>query len=271
MWKGTAAILKARPASTKTMPNSRPMPTPVTAFFGSAPKVAAMALTVRVAIMAMGPATAEWMQIVIFCALASTIFGAVGAIGQTNIKRLLAYSSINNVGFVLFGLVPGTAEGAAAVLFYLAIYVAMTLGSLLCVLQMRGPDGQPTEQIAALSGLSRTRPWLAAAFAIFMFSLAGIPPLFGFWGKWEVFSALVDVGMWPLALIGIATSVIGAFYYLMIVKTMYFDEPAPAFAPSRSATEGVLIAIMALFVSPLGYLAIPLLTTTTMAAAKSLF
>jgi NADH-quinone oxidoreductase subunit N len=246
-------------------------PTPVTAYFASAPKVAAMALTVRVAIEAMGPATGEWRQIVIFVALASTILGGVAAIGQTNIKRLLAYSSINNVGFALMGLVPGTAYGASAVMTYMAVYVAMTLGSLLCVLQMRTPDGQPTEQIAALSGLSRSRPGLAAAFAAFMFSLAGVPPLFGFWPKFLVFDSLVAVGMWPLAMIGIATSVIGAFYYLKIVKTMYFDEPAPALAPMRSTTEGVLIALAALFVSPLGYLTIPVLGAASMAAAASLF
>ncbi len=246
-------------------------PTPVTAFFASAPKVAAMALTVRVAIEAMGPATGEWRQIIIFCALASTILGAVGAIGQTNIKRLLAYSSINNVGFALFGLVPGTAYGASGVMTYMTVYIVMTLGSLLCVLQMRTADGTPTEQISALSGLSRTRPALAAAFAIFMFSLAGIPPLFGFWPKFMVFDALVRIDMWPLAMIGIATSVIGAFYYLKIVKTMYFDEPAEKLAPSHSTIEVVLIALAALFVSPLGYLAIPVLGRATLNAANSLF
>jgi NADH-quinone oxidoreductase subunit N len=246
-------------------------PTPVTAYFASAPKVAAMALTVRVAIEAMGPATGMWQQIVIFCALASTILGGVAAIGQTNIKRLLAYSSINNVGFVLFGLVPGTAAGASGVLTYLAIYIAMTLGSLICVLQMRNRDGVPTEQIAALAGLSRTRPGLAAAFAMFMFSLAGIPPLFGFWGKFMVFDALVAAGFWPLAMIGIATSVIGAFYYLKIVKTIYFDEPVADFAPGSSRVEGALIALLALFISPLGYLLIAPLTAMTDAAARSLF
>ncbi len=219
----------------------------------------------------MGPATNEWRQIIIFCALASTILGGVGAIGQANIKRLFAYSSINNVGFALMGLVPGTAYGASAVLVYMTIYIAMTLGGLLCVLQMRNADGVPTEQISALSGLSRTRPGLAAAMAIFMFSLAGVPPLFGFYGKFMVFDALVDVGMWPLAMIGIATSVIGAFYYLKIVKTMYFDEPAEPFAPSRSGTEQVLIWAAALFVSPLGYLAIPMLGRATMNAANALF
>ena len=246
-------------------------PTPVTAFFASAPKVAGMALLMRVAVDAMGSGTDAWRQIVIFSALASTILGGVAAIGQSNIKRLLAYSSINNVGFALFGLAAGTPEGVAGTLTYMAVYVAMTIGSFLCVLQMRDTDGQPVETIVSLSGLSRTRPALAAAFAIFMFSLAGIPPLFGFWPKFLVFDALVKAGFWPLAMIGIATSVIGAFYYLKIVKTMYFDEPAADYAPSDSKLEGGLIALSALFVSPLGYLAIPALGVASMAAARSLF
>ncbi|MCZ4343592.1 NADH-quinone oxidoreductase subunit NuoN [Sphingomonadaceae bacterium G21617-S1] len=246
-------------------------PTPVTAFFASAPKVAAMALLMRVTVEAMGSATDSWRQIVIFSALASTILGGVAAIGQSNFKRLLAYSSINNVGFALFGLAAGTAEGIAATLTYLAVYVAMTLGSFICALQMRDADGEPIETIASLSGLSRSRPGLAAAFAIFMFSLAGIPPLFGFWPKFLVFDALVRAGFWSLAMIGIATSVIGAFYYLKIVKTIYFDEPAAGYAPQASPLEGGLIALAALAVSPLGYLAIPLLDATSMAAARSLF
>ncbi|MFS0736400.1 NADH-quinone oxidoreductase subunit NuoN [Sphingomonas sp. 1P06PA] len=246
-------------------------PTPVTAFFASAPKVAAVALLARVAIEAMGPANPAWQQIVVFSALASTILGGVAAIGQTNVKRLLAYSSINNVGFILFGLVPGTEYGVSSVLTYLAVYVVMTLGSFLCVLQMRDADGRPVETIASLAGLSRTRPALAAALAMFMFSLAGIPPLFGFWPKFLVFDAVVAAGLWPLAMIGIATSVIGAYYYLKIVKTMYFDEPAAAFAPQASRIEGGLIAASALAVSPLGYLAIPALGAASMAAARALF
>ncbi len=245
-------------------------PTPVTAFFASAPKVAAMALSVRVAVEAMGPATDQWRQIVIFAALASILLGAVAAIGQANIKRLLAYSSINNVGFALVGLAAGTPEGVAAVMAYMAIYIAMTLGSFLVVLQMRGADGQPIETIASLSGLSRSRPGLAAAMAIFMFSLAGIPPLFGFYAKFAVFYAAVQAGLFPLAVFGIAFSVIGAYYYLRIVKTMYFDEPAAAFALG-DRVEGGLIAVAAVLVSPLGYLAIPLLTAWTGAAAKALF
>ncbi len=246
-------------------------PTPVTVFFASASKVSALALALRVAIEAMGPATDEWRQIVIFAALASILLGAVGAIGQTNVKRLLAYSSINNVGYALVGLAAGTQEGVSSVLMYLVIYIAMTLGSFLVVLQMRGEDGEAIETVASLSGMSRTRPALAAALAIFMFSLAGIPPLFGFYAKFAVFNAAIGAGLFPLAVIGYVASVIGAYYYLRVVKTMYFDDPAPAFAPMDSRVEGGLIAVAAVFVSPLGYLAIPLLGSWTMVAARALF
>ncbi|KQU62373.1 NADH-quinone oxidoreductase subunit N [Sphingomonas sp. Leaf339] len=247
-------------------------PTPVTAFFASAPKVAAIGLGVRVAIEAMGPALDQWRQIVIFAALASILLGAVAAIGQSNIKRLLAYSSINNVGFALIGLAAGTPEGVAGVLTYLAIYVAMTLGSFLVVLQMRDPDGQPVESIVSLSGMSRTRPALAAAMAMFMFSLAGIPPLFGFYAKFAVFDAAVKAGLFPLAAVGIAASTIGAYYYLRVVKTMYFDDPAPAFVKGdEGPLQGGLIAVAAVIVSPLGYLTIPLLGAWSIAAARALF
>ena len=246
-------------------------PTPVTTFFASAPKVAAMALLARVAIEGMGPATFEWRQIVIFSALASTILGGVAAINQRNIKRLLAYSSINNVGFALIGLAAGTREGIASLLFYMAVYVVMTIGSFLCVLRMRDAEGRPVETIASLSGLSRSRPGLAAALAIFMFSLAGIPPLFGFWPKFLVFNAAVQADLTWLAAVGIATSVIGAFYYLKIIKTMYFDDPAPAYEPGRDRVEGVLIALAALFVSPLGYFSIPWIDSATRTAAGALF
>ncbi|MDP1026104.1 NADH-quinone oxidoreductase subunit NuoN [Sphingomonas sp. KR1UV-12] len=247
-------------------------PTPVTAFFASAPKVAAMGLAVRVAIEAMGPALGEWRQIVIFAALASIVLGAVGAIGQSNVKRLLAYSSINNVGFALIGLAAGTPEGVAGVMTYMAIYVAMTLGCFLVVLRMRDESGQPVETIASLSGLSRSRPGLAAAMAMFMFSLAGIPPLFGFYAKFAVFDAAVRAGLFPLAAVGIAASVIGAYYYLRVVKTMYFDDPAPEYTrEGNGAVEGGLIAVAAVIVSPLGYLSIPLLAAWSMAAAQALF
>ncbi|WP_417621551.1 NADH-quinone oxidoreductase subunit NuoN [Parasphingorhabdus sp.] len=246
-------------------------PTPVTAFFASAPKVAAIALTARVIIDAFGGQTSAWQQIIVFVALASIVLGAVAAIGQQNIKRLLAYSSINNVGFLLIGLAAGTPEGISAMMFYLAIYVAMTLGSFICVLEMRDKDGNPLESLSSLAGLSQTRPGLAAAFAVFMFSLAGIPPLFGFWGKFLVFDAAVAAGMLPLAVIGIAASVIGAFYYIKVVKIIYFDDPSGEIVVTGHKTENALIALMALLVSPLGYLTIPFVAPITAAAAASLF
>ncbi len=230
-----------------------------------------MALTMRVAIEAFGGQQSVWQQIVIFVALASIILGGVAAIGQQNIKRLLAYSSINNVGFILIGLATGTEAGASAMMTYLIIYVAMTLGSFICVLDLNDRDGRPVEEIAKLAGLSKTRPGLAAALAVFMFSLAGIPPLFGFWGKFVVFDAAVAAGLIPLAAIGIAASVIGAFYYLKVVKVMYFDEPADVIAPSDSAARMALVTLTALFVSPLGYFATLALSPVTAGAAKALF
>ena len=214
-------------------------PTPVTAFFASASKVSAVALAVRVAMGAMQPAYTQWQQIVIFAALASILLGAVAGIGQSNIKRLLAYSSINNVGFILVGLAAGTVEGAAAVLFYLAVYVTMTLGAFLVVLQMRDEAGQPVEAIDSLAGLSRNRPGLAFAMLIFMFSLAGIPPLLGFNAKLAVITAAVNVGLYPLAVVAIAGSVISAYYYLRVIKLMYFDAPAPAFGRAEATRSRV--------------------------------
>jgi len=245
-------------------------PTPVTTFFGSAPKVAAMALTVRVAIEALGPAGLDWQQIVIFVALASIIFGAVAAIGQTNIKRLMAYSSINNVGFALIGLAAATPAGVAATMSYMAIYVVMTIGAFACILQMRDADGRPVESIASLAGLSQSRKGLAAALAIFMFSMAGIPPLFGFWAKFLVFDAAVAAGLTALAAFGIAASVIGAFYYLKIIKTMYFDEPAAAYEARGGAVENVILTACAVVIV-VGYLLNPMLDKASAAAAASLF
>ncbi len=246
-------------------------PTPVTAFFASAPKVAAMALLVRLAIEGMGPAYESWRQIIIFMALASTVLGGVAAIGQQNIKRLLAYSSINNVGFALVGLAAGNQSGVSSVLFYMTVYTVMTLGTFLIVLRMRDADGQPVETIASLSGLSRTRPGLAWAMAAFMFSLAGIPPLFGFWPKFLVFDAAVQADLTWLAAIAIATSVIGAYYYIKIVKVMFFDAPAAPYEVRREPVTGALILASALFVSPLGYFLIPVLEPLTMHAAGALF
>ncbi|MEA1071389.1 NADH-quinone oxidoreductase subunit NuoN [Sphingomonas sp. LY160] len=246
-------------------------PTPVTAFFASAPKVAAMLLGVRLCLDALGPAIDAWRQIMTFAALASILLGAVAAYGQTNIKRLLAYSSINNVGFALIGLVAGGVAGASSVLFYMTVYVVMTLGAFLCVLRIRGEDGEPLESIDSLSGLSQSRPALAAGLAIFMFSLAGIPPLLGFWPKLVVFQAAIGEGLYALAVAGFLGSVIGAYYYIKIVKVMYFDAPGRALAKGGNRLEGVLIALAALFVSPLGYLLIGPLGDMTDRAAGSLF
>ena len=246
-------------------------PTPVTAFFASAPKVAAVLLATRVCLEALGPATAAWRQIVIFASLASIFLGAVAAFGQTNIKRLLAYSSINNVGFALIGLAAAGPRGASSVLLYMGVYIVMTLGSFLCVLWMRDEEGRPIESIASMSGLAQTRPGLAAAFAFFMFSLAGIPPLFGFWPKLMVFQAAVGSGYVALAVAGILGTVVGAYYYLKIVKIMYMDEPAAPYGRVREPIQGLLILIAAIIVSPLGYLLIGPLGAITDQAARSIF
>ena len=245
-------------------------PTPVTAFFASAPKVAAVLLATRLSLDALGPAIDAWRQIVIVAALASIALGAIAAYGQTNIKRLLAYSSINNVGFALIGLAAGGVRGASSVLFYMAIYVVMTLGAFLIVLRMRTAEG-PVESLDSLRGLSQTRPWLAAGLAIFMFSLAGIPPLFGFWPKLLVFWAAVDAGLIALAVAGIVGTVIGAYYYIKIVKLMYFDAPGEPYTKVRAPVESALIVLAALIVSPLGYLLIGPLGQLSDNAAVSLF
>jgi NADH-quinone oxidoreductase subunit N len=227
-------------------------------------------LLVRIAVDAMGPAFDAWRQIVIFMALASTILGGVAAIGQRNVKRLLAYSSINNVGFALVGLAAAGQAGVASVLFYMAVYIVMTLGSFLVVMKMRGEDGEPIESIDALAGLARARPGLALAMAMFMLSLAGIPPLFGFWPKVLVFDAAVEANLAWLAAVAVATSVIGAFYYIKIVKIMYFDEGGPAFSKVREPIVGALILLTAIAVSPLGYLSIPYLEAISNEAAASI-
>jgi NADH-quinone oxidoreductase subunit N len=243
-------------------------PTPVTAFFASAPKVAAMAVFVRAAMTAFPGITTEWQQIVVFVSIASMALGAFAAIGQRNIKRLMAYSSIGHMGYALVGLASGTAEGAQGVLIYLAIYVAMTLGSFTIILAMKR-DGQALEQISDFAGLSRTNPVLAFFFAMFLFSLAGVPPLAGFFAKWYVFVAAIKAGLFTLAVIGVLTSVVGAFYYLSIVRVMYFDEPLTRLDPVR-VELGTVLAVTGLFNVLFVFFAGSLVTVAT-AAAKSLF
>ncbi|MBU6166291.1 MAG: NADH-quinone oxidoreductase subunit NuoN [Alphaproteobacteria bacterium] len=247
-------------------------PTPVAAFFSAAPKAAALGLMARVLVVAFpGAVAADWQQIIMVIAIASMVLGAVAAVAQTNVKRLLAYSSIANIGFALVGLAPASPAGISALLFYISVYVAMTLGSFLVVLQLRRPDGSPVEAMADLAGLSKSQPRLALALAIFMFSLAGIPPLLGFWPKFAVFQAAIASGLLGLAIIGFVASVIAAFYYLRLIKIMYFDEPALALASSGSPVNGAMIAACAIFCSPIGMLAMSPLAVATARAAAALF
>ena len=243
-------------------------PTPVTAFFAAAPKLAAMALTVRVLITAFPAVTLQWQQIVVFLAIASMALGSFAAIGQTNIKRLMAYSSIGHMGYALVGLAAGSAEGVAGVIIYLAIYLVMTLGTFACILAMRR-DGHMIEDIDALAGLSRTQPMMAFLLAMLLFSLAGIPPLAGFFAEFYVFLAVIDAGIYALAVIGVLLSVVGAYYYLRIVKLMYFDAPAERFEPMQAPLAAVLgvsgAFILLYFVYPA-----PLVAFAGV-AAKSLF
>jgi NADH-quinone oxidoreductase subunit N len=222
-------------------------PTPITAFFSMAPKVAAMALFLRAMIVPFEHAMLQWQQIVIFVSVLSMILGAVAAIGQTNIKRLMAYSSIGHMGYTLLGLAAGTTQGVQGVLIYLTIYLITNAGVFVCILAMRR-DGEAVETMADLAGLSRTRPMLALAFAALMLSLAGLPPFAGFWGKFYVFLAAMDAHLYSLAVIGVIASVVGAYYYLRIVKIMYFDEPAPAFDEDMSWNLGAILASTSIFV-----------------------
>jgi len=228
-------------------------PTPVTTFFASAPKVASIALVARVAMDAFGPQAEAWRQIVICAALLSILVGAVGAIGQSNIKRLLAYSSINNVGFLLVGLAAATPQGLASMLLYLAVYVAMTVGSFVVVLMMRDAEGNQLEAISDLAGLARTRFGLAFCMMCLMFSLAGIPPLMGFWAKLVVFQAAVNAGLFVVAVLAVVGSVIGAFYYIKIVKVMFFDEPADTIRGRSDWAHWTLLIVSTLAISPVPY------------------
>jgi NADH-quinone oxidoreductase subunit N len=243
-------------------------PTPVTAFFAAAPKVAGIAMFVRTTIMAFPGVLTQWQQIVVFVAIASMALGAFAAIGQHNIKRLMAYSSIGHMGFALVGLAAGTEEGVRGVLVYMAIYLAMTLGTFACILSMRR-DGKMVEEISDLAGLARTSPAMAFFLAMLLFSLAGIPPLAGFFAKFYVFLAAIKAGLFALAVIGVVASVVGAYYYLAIVKTMYFDEPAKEFEPMPYELKAVL-AVTGLF-NLLFFIYPGPLVAAAGAAAKSLF
>jgi len=243
-------------------------PTPITAFFAAAPKVAASAMFVRATITAFPGITPQWQQILVFVAIASMLLGAFAAIGQHNIKRLMAYSSIGHMGFALIGLAAGTEDGVRGVVVYMTIYLAMTLGSFACILAMRRADGS-VEEIGDLAGLARTKPVMAFFFALLLFSLAGIPPLAGFFAKFYVFLAAIKAGLYGLAVVGVLASVVGAYYYLMIIKVMYFDEPKSSFEPMAYELRYVLGVTAILNLLFFAYPA-PLVDAAG-AAARSLF
>ncbi len=244
-------------------------PTPVTAFFAVAPKVAAIALFVRVLIEPFGALTDQWRQIIYFTSMASMVLGSFAAIGQTNIKRLMAYSSIGHIGYALVGLAAGTELGVRSVIFYMAIYIFMNIGTFAVILCMR-QGGRMVEEISDLAGLSRTHPMLAFAMLIFMFSMAGIPPAAGFFGKLFVFQAAIEAHLYTLAVVGVLASVVGAFYYLRIIKLMYFDEPIEAFDHGISGGMTVVLAGTGLFTLLFFFFPAPLLNGAA-AAAASLF
>ena len=243
-------------------------PTPVTAFFASAPKMAAMAMTVRVISVAFPGILTQWQQIIGFLSLLSMLLGAFAAIGQSNIKRLMAYSSIGHMGFALMGLVAGTQNGVQGVVIYMTIYLVMTLGTFAAILQMRR-NGMAVETISDLAGLSRTNGKMAFFLAMMMFSLAGIPPLAGFFAKFYVFAAAIEAHLYVLAVIGVLSSVVGAFYYLRIVKVMYFDDSKGAFDAADWTADWVLV-LAGLFVLAFWVYPAPIVNAAA-AAAQSLF
>ena len=228
-------------------------PTPVTAFFSAVPKLAAFGLLVRLVADPFAGLAHEWKQIVVFLSIASMLLGAFAAIVQSNIKRMLAYSSIGHVGYALIGVAAGTEEGLRGVFVYLAIYMVMTIGTFGCILAMKR-DGHYVENISDLAGLSTHRPLLAGAFTIFMFSMAGVPPMSGFFGKFYVFMAAVNQNMFILAVVGLLASVVSAFYYLRVVKTIYFDDSKPVIEKTGSGVASVVgvtaIATLLFFLVP---------------------
>ncbi|SEH24537.1 NADH-quinone oxidoreductase subunit NuoN [Rhizobium sp. NFR12] len=244
-------------------------PTPVTAFFASAPKVAAMAILVRVVSEAFLPILADWRQIIVFVAIASMLLGSFAAIGQKNIKRLMAYSSIGHMGYALVGLSAGTETGVSGVVLYMTIYMVMTLGTFACIMAMRREDGTYVETVEDLAGLSSTKPFMALVLTALMFSMAGIPPLAGFFAKYFVFVAAIEAKLYALAIIGVLSSVVGAYYYLRIVKLMWFDEPKGQFARVSGelrlifGLSGLFVVAYVLIGGPIG--------SAASAAAKSFF
>ncbi|MBB3657571.1 NADH-quinone oxidoreductase subunit N [Rhizobium sp. BK650] len=233
-------------------------PTPVTAFLASAPKVAAMAMMTRIVITAFQPVLTDWQQVIVFISIASMLLGSFAAIGQRNIKRLMAYSSIGHMGYALVGLAAGNQTGVTGVMLYMAIYMVMTLGSFAIIMSMRRRDGTVVENVSDLAGLSTTNPFMAVVLTALMFSLAGIPPLAGFFAKYFVFVAAIEAKLYALAVIGILASVVGAYYYLRVIKLMWFDEATDEFARVSGSLRlvfglsGLFVAAYVLIGGPIG-------------------
>jgi NADH-quinone oxidoreductase subunit N len=244
-------------------------PTPVTAFFAAGPKVAAMAILVRIVSDAFLPIVADWRQIIVFVSIASMLLGSFAAIGQRNIKRLMAYSSIGHMGYALVGLAAGSETGVSGVVLYMTIYMVMTLGTFACIMAMRRKDGENVENVDDLAGLSSTKPFMAIVLTALMFSMAGIPPLAGFFAKYFVFVAAIEAKLYALAVIGVLSSVVGAYYYLRIVKLMWFDEAKGEFA-RISGELRLVFGLSGLFVTAYVLIGGPIGTAAS-AAAKSFF
>jgi NADH-quinone oxidoreductase subunit N len=261
---GLAFKLSAAPFHMWTPDVYEGAPTPVTALFGTAPKVAAICLLLSVMLGPFGHLLPQWQMLVQILAVVSMLLGSLAAIGQTNIKRLMAYSSIGHMGYALIGLAAGTSAGVQAVLVYIAIYVVMSFGSFACIIAMRR-RGQAVENISDLAGLSAQNPGYALALAVLMWSMAGIPPLSGFFGKLYVFSAAINAGLVPLAVIGVLTSVIGAFYYLRVIKVMYFDAGQPNFDKTPGSVRFVM-AVGAIVTALLVFIPGPLISAAHAAA-----
>jgi NADH-quinone oxidoreductase subunit N len=222
-------------------------PTSITSYFAVVPKVAGLAVLIKFMYIPFSNILLEWQTIIVFISLASMILGAVAAIGQTNIKRLLAYSSIGHIGYALAGVATGVISGYESAIVYIAIYVIMNIGAFSCLYLLK-KDGEYKEKISDLSGISKKHPILAISFLVILFSLAGIPPLGGFFAKFYIFTAVLEQKMYALAIIGLLTTVISAFYYLKIIKTIYFDDSAITFdAPkNKFAQLSILISCITL-------------------------
>ena len=242
-------------------------PTPVTAFFALAPKVAAIALAVRFLIVGFGDIAFDWQQIIIFLSIASMVFAAFAAIAQKNIKRLMAYSSIGHVGYALIGLVCGTPQGISSLVIYLSIYLIMNIGVFSFILSMKN-KGEYYENISDLSGLYKTHPYYSVVITILMFSLAGIPPLAGFFGKFYIFIAAIESNLLLLAIVGILASVVGAFYYLRIIKVIYFDESKNSYDGFNHRSLGLLTHPSAILILIFCLYPLPLIKISNYAASS---